>query len=104
MPSKRPGRLANANPPELPDSLTWETAPMTVPGRKRRSGEEIKRLVLEFEASGLRQNEFCRNHGLALSTLQRQLRKRRVDQINPGVLRPETLERKARRCKKLSKR
>ena len=51
-------------------------------------------MVLEFEASGLRQNEFCRNHGLALSTLQRQLRKRRVDQINPGVLRPETLERK----------
>ena len=22
-----------------------------------------KRLVLEFEASGMRQNEFCRNHG-----------------------------------------
>jgi hypothetical protein len=35
--------------------------------------------VLEFEASGLRQNEFCRNQGLALSTLQRQLRKRRLD-------------------------
>jgi hypothetical protein len=49
------------------------------PGRKRRSGEEIKRLVLEFEASGLRQNEFCRNHGLALSTLQRQLKTRRLD-------------------------
>jgi hypothetical protein len=49
------------------------------PGRKRRSGEEIKRLVLEFEASGLRQNEFCRNHGLALSTLQRQLKKRRLN-------------------------
>jgi hypothetical protein len=32
--------------------------------------------VLEFEASGLRQNEFSRNHGLALSTLQRQLKKR----------------------------
>jgi hypothetical protein len=48
-------------------------------GRRRRSGEEIKRLVLEFEASGLRQNEFCRNQGLALSTLQRQLRKRRLD-------------------------
>jgi hypothetical protein len=46
---------------------------------ERRSGEEIKRLVLEFEASGLRQNEFCRNQGLALSTLQRQLRKRRLD-------------------------
>ena len=51
-----------------------------VPGRKRRSGEEIKRLVLEFEASGLRQNEFCRKHGLALSTLQRQLKKQRLDQ------------------------
>lgn len=51
-----------------------------VPGGKRRSREEIRRLVLEFEASGLRQNEFCRNHGLALSTLQRQLRRRRLDQ------------------------
>jgi hypothetical protein len=47
--------------------------------RKRRSSEEIKRLVVEFEASGLRQNEFCRNHGLALSTLQRQLKRRRLD-------------------------
>ena len=28
----------------------------------------------EGEANGLRQNEFCRNHGLALSTLQRQLK------------------------------
>jgi len=33
---------------------------------------------MEFELSGLRQNEFCRNHGLALSTLKRQLKKRRV--------------------------
>jgi hypothetical protein len=44
-----------------------------------RSSEEIKRPVTEFEASGLRQNEFCRNHGLALSTLHRQLKRRRVD-------------------------
>jgi transposase-like protein len=49
------------------------------PGRRRRSGEEIKRLVLEFEASGLRQNEFCRKHGLALSTLQRRLKRSRSD-------------------------
>ena len=55
------------------------TGNQEVPGRKRRSSEEIKRLVLEFEASGLRQNEFCRNHGLALSTLQRQLKRRRLD-------------------------
>jgi transposase-like protein len=47
---------------------------------KRRSREEIQRLMMEFESSGLRQNEFCRKHGLELSTLQRQLRKRRVDQ------------------------
>jgi hypothetical protein len=48
-------------------------------GRKRQSGEEIKRLVIEFEASGLRQNEFCRNHGLALSILQRQLKRWRLN-------------------------
>src|SRR5580692_12424739 len=51
-----------------------------VSGRKRRSREEIQRLMMEFESSGLRQNEFCRKHGLALSTLQRQLKKRRLDQ------------------------
>ena len=51
-----------------------------VSGRKRRSSAEIKRLVTEFQSSGLRQNEFCRNHGLALSSLQRQLKKRRRDQ------------------------
>jgi hypothetical protein len=33
--------------------------------------------VVEFEASGLRQSEFCHKHGLALSTLQRGLRRRR---------------------------
>jgi hypothetical protein len=37
------------------------------------------RLMMEFELSGLRQNEFCRKHDLALSTLQRQLKKRRLD-------------------------
>lgn len=52
-----------------------------IPERKRRRREEIQRLVLEFEASGLRQNEFCRNHDLALSTLQRQLKKRRLGKI-----------------------
>lgn len=57
------------------------TENVEVPGRKRRKREEIRRLVVEFEASGLRQNEFCRNHGLALSTLQRQLKKRRLGKI-----------------------
>ena len=59
------------------------TGNQEVPGRRRRSSEEVKRLVLEFEASGLRQNEFCRKHGLALSTLRRQLKKRRLDKAEP---------------------
>jgi len=54
------------------------TANQEVPERKRRSREEIKRLVGEFEASGLRSAEFCCNHGLALSALQRQLKRRRL--------------------------
>ena len=44
---------------------------------KRRSRREINRLVVEFESSGLRQSEFCHKHGLALSTLQRGLKRRR---------------------------
>jgi hypothetical protein len=32
-----------------------------VSGRKRRSREEIQRLMMEFESSGLRQNEFAAN-------------------------------------------
>jgi transposase-like protein len=47
----------------------------------RRSRQEVRRLVLEFEASGLRQSEFCRRHGLALSTLKRHLKKR---SLSPG--------------------
>jgi hypothetical protein len=45
--------------------------------RKRRSREEVKRLVDEFEASGSDRAEFCRDRGLALSTLQRHLRAKR---------------------------
>lgn len=45
-----------------------------VEARKRRSSEEVKRLVVEFKASGLRRNEFCRIHGMALSTLRRHLK------------------------------
>jgi hypothetical protein len=31
--------------------------------------KEAKRLVAQFEGSGLRPAEFCRTHGLALSTV-----------------------------------
>src|SRR5258708_32873414 len=51
---------------------------------KRRSSQEIRRLVTEFEASGLRQVEFCNNHGLALSTLQRALKRRRREAGGQG--------------------
>jgi hypothetical protein len=42
--------------------------------RKRRSREEVKRLVAEYEASGIQRNEFCPTRGIALSTLQRHLK------------------------------
>ncbi len=45
--------------------------------RQRRSREEVRRLVDEFEASGSERAEFCRSRGLALSTLRRHLRGRR---------------------------
>ena len=47
--------------------------------RKRRSREEIKRLVREFETSGLRRSAFCHKHHLALGTLQRGLKRRRME-------------------------
>ena len=49
-----------------------------VVGRKRRGSQEVQRLVTEFESSGLRQREFCRKQGLALSTLRRQLKRRKL--------------------------
>jgi hypothetical protein len=49
--------------------------------RRRRSQEEVERLTIEFEASGLRLMEFCRKHGLPPSTLQRHLKKRRLGNV-----------------------
>jgi len=46
--------------------------------RRRRSSQEIQRLVAEFRTSGLRQSEFCRIHGLTHGTLQRGLRRERI--------------------------
>ena len=47
--------------------------------RKRRSRQEIKRLVREFETSGLGRSEFCDKHNLTLGTLQRGLKRRRME-------------------------
>jgi hypothetical protein len=46
---------------------------------KRRSRQEIKRLVREFETGGLGRSEFCQKHNLALGTLQRGLKRRRME-------------------------
>ena len=42
---------------------------------KRRSAEEIEQLLDLYRASGLTQIEYCRQAGIALSTLSRHLRR-----------------------------
>ena len=49
------------------------TEPEEVKPRRRRTRQEVQRLVREFGASGLSRGEFCRIHGMTLSTLQRGL-------------------------------
>lgn len=39
--------------------------------KPRRSREQWRRLMLDYEASGQSQQVFCREHGLALSTFAR---------------------------------
>ena len=39
--------------------------------RRRRNQVEAKQLVVEYEASGMGRREFCRQHGIALVTLDR---------------------------------
>jgi transposase-like protein len=41
--------------------------------RRRRTREEVRQLVSAFQTSGLRAREFCQRHGLAPSTLRRNL-------------------------------
>ena len=48
---------------------------------RRRSREEIKRLVVAYEANGERATDFCRTHHLAWSVLQRHLKKRRLSKV-----------------------
>jgi transposase-like protein len=39
--------------------------------RRRRNRQEVEQIVAEYESSGLSQDEFCRERGVALSTLGR---------------------------------
>ena len=48
--------------------------------RRRRSRAEAEQLVVEYEAGGMSREEFCRKHGLALSTLARHQRRREQGQ------------------------
>ena len=56
------------------------TSQERVPRSRRRTREAVRRLVNEFQTSGLRPMEFCRRHGLAPSTLRRNLSKQGVAQ------------------------
>ena len=50
--------------------------------KRRRTRAECEQLVADFEASGLNRTEFCRQHGLSLTTLARYGKRR---QIQPNV-------------------
>jgi hypothetical protein len=43
-------------------------------GRKRRSAEEVRELLKEFESSGMAAGRFCQEKGLSRGTLYRYLR------------------------------
>jgi len=48
--------------------------------RRRRSRAEAEELVVEYGTSGMSREDFCRKHGLALSTLARYQRRREQGQ------------------------
>jgi hypothetical protein len=54
--------------------------PQEIVSHRRRTREEVGRLVSQFLASGLSAAEFCRSQGLAPSTLRRRLNKQRMSQ------------------------
>jgi transcriptional regulator with XRE-family HTH domain len=47
---------------------------------RRRNTDEIEQVLEQYRTSGLTQIEYCRQAGMALSTLSRYLRRRGVDQ------------------------
>ena len=66
-------------------------------GVRRRSRQEIARLAALYLKSGMGRSEFCRSHGLALSTLARHLKKQSGEQrvsgsSMAGESRPITVE------------
>ena len=53
--------------------------------RRRRSRAEVEQITAEFETSGLNRTEFCRAHGMSLSTLNR-YRNRRPQQAEARLV------------------
>jgi transposase-like protein len=53
---------------------------------RRRSRQEVEQVVAEYESSGLSRIEFCRERGLALSTLGRYRRRERQAPAGSGAL------------------
>lgn len=47
-------------------------------GRRRRRRAEVEKIVAEYEGSGLGRQEFCEQHGLSLSTLNRHRKRRQL--------------------------
>ena len=54
------------------------TEPEEAKPRRRRTRQEVDRLVSEFVASDLPRGEFCRIHDMTLGTLQRGLKRARI--------------------------
>jgi transposase-like protein len=55
--------------------------------RRRRSRAEAAQLVVEYEGGGMSREEFCQEHGLALSTLARYQRRREAQREETGTAR-----------------
>lgn len=53
--------------------------------RRRRSRAEAAALAADFESSGLSRIEYCRKHGLGLSTFQRYWKRRQTQAETNGI-------------------
>jgi len=51
---------------------------------RRRGRAEVVRLASLYGTSGMRRSEFCRRHGMSLSTLNRNLKKQEKQQSRAG--------------------
>jgi len=62
-----------------------------VTARRRRSRIEAERLVLEYEQSGLKRQEFCSRHGLSVAALDKYRRRHSASPQGRGRLVPVEL-------------